>query len=128
MKRVPFVLNNFTFPLLAPARQNDFTVHVQSDHYELILASNRGGEAWRIRVSLAWIKALALLGRTADARTALLEGLAADPDPDVRTRLLVELAALTDDSSGRAGRYDEAVSVNGNLVAAASACIALRAM
>ena len=26
------------------------------------------------------------------------------------------------------GRYDEAVSVNGNLVAAASACIALRAM
>lgn len=73
-------------------------------------------------------KALVLLGRTADARTALLEGLAADPDPDVRTRLLVELAALTDDSSGRAGRYDEAVSVNGNLVAAASACIALRAM
>jgi hypothetical protein len=40
---------------------------------------------------------------------------------------LVELAALLDNPAERAGRFREAIAVNGNLVAAASASIALRA-
>jgi tetratricopeptide (TPR) repeat protein len=69
---------------------------------------------------------LALAGREADSRAALRAGLAADPDPDVRSRLLVELATLTDDAAERERLYREAVAVGGNLVAAASAAVALR--
>ena len=70
---------------------------------------------------------LARVGRKADARAALRSGVTADPDPDVRTRLLAELATLTDDKAEREGLYREAVALNGNLVAAASAALALRA-
>lgn len=66
-------------------------------------------------------------GRESDARAALRAGLQADPDPDVRTRLLVELGTLTDDADERNGLYREAVTLNGNLLAAASAAVALRA-
>ena len=72
-------------------------------------------------------KALARLGRTADARAALQAGLGSDPDPDVRTRLLAELGVLADDPAERVARLREAVAVNSNLVAAASAALALRA-
>ncbi|WP_165253056.1 tetratricopeptide repeat protein [Paludisphaera soli] len=71
-------------------------------------------------------KALAALGRPADARAALEAGLASDPEPDVKTRLLVDLAALTEDPAERAGLFREAIAVGGNLVAAASASVALR--
>jgi tetratricopeptide (TPR) repeat protein len=71
-------------------------------------------------------KALARSGREADARAALEAGLAADPDPDVRTRLLAELAVLSDEPAVRAARFREAVALNGNLTAAASAALALR--
>jgi tetratricopeptide (TPR) repeat protein len=65
--------------------------------------------------------------RTADARAALREGLSADPDPDVRTRLLTELGTLTDADPEREALFREAVALNGNLVSAASAALALRA-
>jgi predicted Zn-dependent protease len=72
-------------------------------------------------------KNLARAGREADARTALRAGLSADADPDVRTRLLAELATLTEDAAERTQLYREAVALNGNLVAAASSALALRA-
>lgn len=72
-------------------------------------------------------KNLARAGREADARAALRAGLAVDPDPDVRTRLLAELGTLTEDAAEREGLYREAVALSGNLVAAASAALALRA-
>ena len=69
---------------------------------------------------------LARLGRPDDARASLREGLARDPDPDIRTRLLVQLAILTDDAIERTRLFEEAVRVDGNLVAAATARLALR--
>lgn len=69
---------------------------------------------------------LARLGRPADAMAALRDGLARDPDPDIRTRLLVQLAILTEDKPERAKLFEEAVRVEGNLVAAATARLALR--
>jgi tetratricopeptide (TPR) repeat protein len=69
---------------------------------------------------------LALAGRKADARAAFVAGLTADPDPDVRTRLLVELATVTDGTADRQRLYREAVALGGNLVSAASAAVALR--
>ncbi|MBN9122202.1 MAG: tetratricopeptide repeat protein [Planctomycetes bacterium] len=72
-------------------------------------------------------KNLARAGRDADARAVLRAGLSASPDPDVRTRLLAELATLTEDTGEREALYREAVALNGNLVAAASAAVALRA-
>jgi tetratricopeptide (TPR) repeat protein len=72
-------------------------------------------------------KALAGLRREADARESFRCGLAADPEPDTRTRLLVELATTISDAAERDGLYREAVKLNGNLVAAAGAALALRA-
>ena len=72
-------------------------------------------------------KNLARRGRDADARAALRGGLAADSDPDVRTRLPVEAAALCDDAAGRGSLFRETMALTGNLVAAASAAMALRA-
>jgi tetratricopeptide (TPR) repeat protein len=72
-------------------------------------------------------KNLARGGRKADARAALRAGLAVDPDPDVRTGMLAELGTLTEDAVEREGYYREAVTLNGNLVASASAALALRA-
>ena len=46
-------------------------------------------------------------------------------DPDVRTRLLVELAARTDDPPEKAVLFGEAVALNGNLTAAATAAMLL---
>lgn len=69
---------------------------------------------------------LARLGREADARAALDAGLRTDADPDVRTRLLTELAAVTDDRPARETLYRQAAELNGNLVAAAGARLALR--
>jgi tetratricopeptide (TPR) repeat protein len=70
-------------------------------------------------------KNLARLGREADAMQALRAGLATNPEPDVRTRLLVNLAALTEDATERARLCREAVALNGNLVSAASAALML---
>ena len=69
---------------------------------------------------------LARLGRDDDARAAYRDGLARDPDPDIRTRLLVQLALVVEDASERTKLFEEAVRSDGNLVAAATARLALR--
>lgn len=72
-------------------------------------------------------RALAELGRRVEALAALRRGLAADPEPDARTRLLVELAGVTDDLVEREASLREAEALAGNLVAAAMARVMLRA-
>ena len=69
---------------------------------------------------------LARAGRKSDAESAQRAGLATDPDPDVRSRLLVELATLIENPDERKALYREAATINGNLVAAAGAALALR--
>lgn len=69
---------------------------------------------------------LARLGRSDDARTALRDGLAREPDRDIRTRLLVQLAILVEDTAERTKLFEEAARIDGNLVAAATARLALR--
>lgn len=66
-------------------------------------------------------RALAELGRKPEALAALRRGLAADPEPDARTRLLVELAGATDDPAERDAALRDAEALAGNLVAAAMA-------
>jgi hypothetical protein len=65
-------------------------------------------------------RALEKLGRGDDAFAALGAGLACDPEPDIRTRLLVQLAMLLD-GEPRAALLAEARELGGNLVAAAIA-------
>lgn len=72
-------------------------------------------------------RALAQLGRAPEAVAALRDGLAADPEPDARTRLLVEFANLTQEPSERDALLREAESLAGNLVAAATARVLRRA-
>jgi len=65
-------------------------------------------------------RALDQLGRGDEAALALGAGLACDPEPDVRTRLLVQLALLLEGNQ-RAALLLEARELAGNLVAAAIA-------
>ena len=65
-------------------------------------------------------RALEELGRGDDAFAAFGAGLACDPEPDIRTRLLVQLALLLDGDQ-RAALLEEARALGGNLVAAAIA-------
>jgi tetratricopeptide (TPR) repeat protein len=73
-------------------------------------------------------KNLALSGRGKDAQAAYRQGLACAAEPDIKTRLLVELGVLVDDLDERASLLREAQTLNGNLVAAATATLALRAL
>jgi tetratricopeptide (TPR) repeat protein len=73
-------------------------------------------------------KNLSRVGREMEARKALQAGLDANSDPDVRTRLLVEMGVLTTDRKERESILQEALALNGNLIAGASAALALRAM
>lgn len=68
---------------------------------------------------------LARLGRAAEAVQALRDGLAADPEPDTRARLLVELGATAGDPEERAALLTAARAPGGNLVAAAMAGLLL---
>jgi tetratricopeptide (TPR) repeat protein len=72
-------------------------------------------------------KNLAVLGRRDEARAAYRKGLACHGDVDVRTRILVELGVSTEDAAERTALLREALALNGNLVAAASAYLALKA-
>jgi len=65
-------------------------------------------------------RALQQLGRGDDAFAAFGAGLACDPEPDIRTRLLVQLAMLLDGGQS-AELFAEARELGGNLVAAAIA-------
>ncbi|HEY0193510.1 MAG TPA: tetratricopeptide repeat protein, partial [Kofleriaceae bacterium] len=69
---------------------------------------------------LALGNALRKLGRDGDAAAAYRRGVAAATEPDVRTRLLVALAG-SGMSPDRARLLDEAIALDGNLVAAAMA-------
>jgi tetratricopeptide (TPR) repeat protein len=60
-----------------------------------------------------------------EAQEAYLSGLTRDPEPDVRTRLLVGLALTMEPSEERTDRLVEARDLAGNLVAAAMAVVAL---
>jgi tetratricopeptide (TPR) repeat protein len=65
-------------------------------------------------------RALEQLGRGDDAFAALGAGIACDPEPDIRTRLLVQMALLLEGNQ-RAALLEEARTLNGNLVAGAIA-------
>ena len=65
-------------------------------------------------------RALEQLGRGDDAFAALGAGLACDPEPDIRTRLLVQLAMLLD-GEPRAALLAEARELGADLLAAAIA-------
>jgi Flp pilus assembly protein TadD len=69
---------------------------------------------------------LAQLRRLQDARQAYRQGLACSPEPDVKTRLLVSLATILEDRTERQNLFREAQALNGNLVSAAAATLALR--
>ena len=69
---------------------------------------------------------LARLGRKDEALALLREGLARDPERDIRTRILVQLAILVEDKAERTKLFEEAARIDGNLVAAATARLALR--
>lgn len=73
-------------------------------------------------------KNLAALGRPREAQDAYRQGLACAAEPDVRTRLLVELGVLVDDAKERDALLREAEVLGGNLTAAATATLALRSM
>ena len=66
-------------------------------------------------------RALGALGRVPEALEAFRAGLAADPEPDIRTRLLVALAVGLSPGDERAALLEEAIRSSGNLIAAASA-------
>jgi tetratricopeptide (TPR) repeat protein len=71
---------------------------------------------------------LGRLGRSQDAQEAYQQGLACGPEPDVKTRLLVELGVLVSDPAERVSLLREAEGLKGNLVAAAIATLALRTL
>jgi len=73
-------------------------------------------------------KSLVRLGREQDAKAAFRWGLVYADDPDVKTRLLVELAVLLEDADERADLLREAKSLNGNLMSGAVATLALKKM
>jgi tetratricopeptide (TPR) repeat protein len=68
-------------------------------------------------------ESLAATEQVADAVTALRAGLAADPEPDVHTRLLVQLAQNTPDAAERRSLLDRAIELNGNLIATTTAML-----
>jgi tetratricopeptide (TPR) repeat protein len=73
-------------------------------------------------------KSLLPLGREQDAQAAFRAGLEYADEPDVKTRLLVELAVLLEDGEERAELLREAQALNGNLMAGAVATLALKKM
>ena len=76
---------------------------------------------------LARGKILRATQRAKEAEAAYRFGLDVADEPDVRTRLLVDLAAVVDAADERRELLQEAVDLNGNLVAAATAALVLAA-
>jgi tetratricopeptide (TPR) repeat protein len=71
-------------------------------------------------------KSLSRLGRSDEAQAAYRQGLACEPEPDTKTRLLVELGVLVADPAERVRLLREGQALGGNLLAAATATLALR--
>jgi tetratricopeptide (TPR) repeat protein len=70
-------------------------------------------------------KGLSAIQRTKDAEAAYRKGLACVEEPDIKTRLLLQLGTMMDSASEREQLLEQAVEVNGNLVAAAMAVVSL---
>lgn len=70
-------------------------------------------------------KALAALGREREAVAAFRRAMACAEEPDLRSRVLVDLAARLEAGDERRGLLEEAIGLEGNLVAAATARIML---
>jgi tetratricopeptide (TPR) repeat protein len=77
-------------------------------------------------VSVAKAKALGDLGRWPEAEAALRHGLASAEEADVRTRLLVDLGILVQDRTEKQDFLQQAIGLNGNLMSAACAKLALQ--
>jgi tetratricopeptide (TPR) repeat protein len=72
-------------------------------------------------------KNLAALKRLDEARAASRKGLACGDEPDVRTRLLVQLAVIERDEAEKTRLLREACGLRGHLVSHATAVVMLRA-
>ncbi len=70
-------------------------------------------------------KALQALGQPAGAEAAFREGLRCVEEPDLQTRLLVDLAAVTGDAGEKNRLLRQAADLQGNLVGAATAAVLL---
>ena len=70
-------------------------------------------------------KSLQSLRQTAAAQVAYRRGLECVEEPDTKTRLLVNLAAVVENAEEEKRLLEEAISLNGNLVAAAMARVVL---
>lgn len=85
----------------------------------------------RCEIGVVWLalgKALAKLGRRAEAEAAYRRGLAGTDEPDARTRLLVALASTVGDRAERRKLLHAAIELSGNLVSAAMAAVMLASM
>jgi hypothetical protein len=65
-------------------------------------------------------------GRVKEAAEVWRAALDQQPEPDVRTRLLLSLSVVEEDREIRQRLLGEAVELNGNLIAAAAASLSLR--
>src|SRR5687767_15056856 len=65
-------------------------------------------------------------GRVKEAAEVWRAALDREPEPDVRTRLLLSLSVVEEDREIRQRLLREAVELNGNLIAAAAAMLSLR--
>ncbi|HUT88444.1 MAG TPA: tetratricopeptide repeat protein [Thermoguttaceae bacterium] len=72
-------------------------------------------------VWLAYGNALSLVDRKEEAERALRSGLACTDEPDLRSRLLSSLAVLLPEGPERRELFRQAMSINGNFIAAAMA-------
>ncbi len=66
------------------------------------------------------------IGQKKEAAEIWREALKTDVDSDVRTRLLFDLSKVEEDAGRRRQLLQEAVELNGNLVAGATAALSLR--
>jgi tetratricopeptide (TPR) repeat protein len=69
---------------------------------------------------------LLAIGNREDAKATFQRGLSCAAEPDVETRLLVDLATLVEPKDAREQLLRQAVTLNGNLVSAATAAVLLR--
>jgi len=76
--------------------------------------------------ALLFGKLLQEAGRPKDAAELWRKAIENGSEPDVRTRLLVTLSTLEEDANKRRQLLEEAVELNGNLIAAAGAALSLR--
>lgn len=67
------------------------------------------------------------MGQSQEAEATYRAGLTCAAEPDVKTRLLVELGIRAEDLRERAALLREARDLRGNLIAAAQATLALKA-